>query len=177
VSRKPPGLRAFRVGQEALDGLARTGKVCRTCGEFKTWDRLVKAKVLPDGHAAFCKDCKQAKARADYAADPLKYREKQMIAKFGMSYADYDRMLEAQGGGCAICGRTDSKGRGNWTPKGYHASVEMLHIDHDYNTGKVRQLLCGSCNRGIGLFGDDIELLEKAAAYLRKHNAKPRGAK
>lgn len=165
--------------QPILDvSLAKTEKRCRTCREVKplTPEFFPRDKNQPDGFQGWCKGCKQKAQRAEYARNPEKYREKQMISKFGMTYADYDRMLEAQGGKCAICGSTDSRGRGHWTPKSYHRSVEMLHIDHDYNTGEVRQLLCGSCNRGIGLFGDDIELLEKAAEYLRKHNAKPRGA-
>lgn len=72
---------------------------------------------------------------------------------------EWQAMVAAQGGGCAICGRTD----------------KSLHVDHDHrccpgdkSCGKcVRKLLCGNCNRGIGLFGDSPELMEAAAAYLR----------
>ena len=39
-------------------------------------------------------------------------------------------------------------------------------IDHDHITGKVRGILCTSCNVGIGLLGDNIEGVEKALRYL-----------
>ncbi len=42
--------------------------------------------------------------------------------------------------------------------------------DHDHQTGKARDWLCDSCNTGLGRFKDDIELLEKAINYLKKHS-------
>jgi hypothetical protein len=75
---------------------------------------------------------------------------------FGLTIEEYEAILEKQKGGCAICGSITSQGR--W---------EHLHVDHDHNTGKVRGLLCTKCNRGIGLFDDDPNLLEKTAKYLR----------
>lgn len=65
-------------------------------------------------------------------------------------------MLAAQGGVCAICGETNASGRD-------------LSVDHDHETGEIRQLLCSNCNTGIGLLKDNPELLIKASAYLMKH--------
>lgn len=71
-------------------------------------------------------------------------------------------MLDEQGGRCAICG-TDQpiygKLRGTW------------RIDHCHATRRIRELLCHMCNQGLGSFKDDPDLLERAAAYLRKHKA------
>lgn len=75
--------------------------------------------------------------------------------KYGVSIDDYDRMVEAQGGTCAICGTTAPDEAGlRW------------NVDHDHETGAVRGLLCRNCNVGLGKFGDDIELLRRAIAYL-----------
>lgn len=75
-------------------------------------------------------------------------------------------MLEAQGGGCAICG-TPPNGR-------------RLSVDHDHSCcpgvktcGKcVGGLLCNRCNVGIGNLQDSPEILERALAYLRRARAK-----
>ena len=63
-------------------------------------------------------------------------------------------MLSSQDGKCSICGRERSQ------------LVKQLCVDHDHETGKVRGLLCDKCNRGLGFFNDDHELLKKALNYL-----------
>ncbi|GAC1646590.1 MAG: hypothetical protein NVS9B15_04750 [Acidobacteriaceae bacterium] len=60
-------------------------------------------------------------------------------------------MTVAQNGLCAICRKP---------------TVGRLHVDHDALTGAVRALLCGSCNRAIGLFDHNPETLRAAAIYL-----------
>lgn len=72
--------------------------------------------------------------------------------RYGMTAADYERMLEEQRYVCAACG-----------------SFTELVIDHDHKTDEVRGLLCHACNVALGLMRDDPERLERAAAYLRRH--------
>jgi hypothetical protein len=67
---------------------------------------------------------------------------------YGISLAEYNRMLSKQGGCCTICDRK-----------------VVLHVDHNHVTGKVRGLLCGKCNRALGLFQDSPKLLRRALAY------------
>lgn len=65
-------------------------------------------------------------------------REKQYKNRYGITVADYDRMLLAQGGRCAICKTDKSLGRGRF------------HVDHDHATGRVRGILCHLCNTALG---------------------------
>lgn len=83
---------------------------------------------------------------------------------YGITEAQLTEMKETQNNCCAICGST-----GFLIGKNGH--TEKLAVDHDHKTGKVRQLLCHNCNRGLGLFQDDAELLKRAATYLEKHSS------
>ena len=82
------------------------------------------------------------------------WRSCNLRKRYGIDAAQYEQMLEAQGHKCAICGRQSC-------PSG-----KSLAVDHSHGTGKVRGLLCGNCNKAIGLFNDSKELLANAINYL-----------
>ena len=85
-------------------------------------------------------------------------RNRILHQKYGISDEEYKRMLKEQGGGCAICGITRDKiGR-------------AIAVDHCHETGRVRGLLCGSCNRFIGLINEDIEIAKKLVKYLKNNH-------
>lgn len=73
--------------------------------------------------------------------------------KYKMRSSDYEMMLRDQQGVCAICGAKPQKGK-------------RLDIDHDHETGEVRGLLCGLCNRAIGMLADDPDIIRAAADYV-----------
>jgi recombination endonuclease VII len=79
------------------------------------------------------------------------------LRQYHLSMEQYQAMEDRQSNLCAICGKP---------PKG-----RVLHIDHCHRSGKVRALLCGSCNMILGLANDDQEILMNALAYLREHSA------
>jgi hypothetical protein len=83
--------------------------------------------------------------------------------KYGLTVGDVERMLDAQDGVCMIC-------RNPPNPDGKQAA-SRLHPDHDHVTGRTRDLLCLSCNVGIGHFRDDPVLLRAAAEYIERHRA------
>lgn len=73
--------------------------------------------------------------------------------RYGITMADYDRMLSSQNFSCAICGLV--------------AQERELHIDHCHDTGIIRGLLCDQCNTGIGKLRHSPENFLRAARYLR----------
>ena len=81
---------------------------------------------------------------------------------YGITLDQYNEMGERQGWRCAICGGWE-------TTKDRDGGPRKMPVDHDHNTGKVRDLLCTQCNRGLGLFKENIENLESAITYLKKH--------
>jgi Autographiviridae endonuclease VII len=79
-------------------------------------------------------------------------RKSHLKRKYGLSVDEYDAMLDAQGGVCAICGEKP----GDLT----------LHVDHDHATGALRRLLCVRCNNALGCFQESHDLFQAAAEYL-----------
>lgn len=65
-------------------------------------------------------------------------------------------LLASQNGKCGIC-----KHELVWPDRN-------THVDHDHKTGRIRGILCNRCNRAIGAFEDDSELLMDAAAYIAR---------
>lgn len=90
---------------------------------------------------AYCKTCHSDKER-----------ERRLKRYFNISVEEYDRILSAQGGGCAICKKK---------PK-----TMRLAVDHDHKTGLIRGLLCSFCNQGIAIFRDNIESFKNIITFL-----------
>lgn len=151
-------------------------KKCRKCQETKPLTEFFKDKSFADGHYSRCKECKTAstyawreKNPAVYNALAVKWRDKNpdkqhatdIKRHYGLSIEDYNKMLEEQNNGCAICGKQhdSSKKRGR------------LYVDHCHTTGKVRSLLCSAHNSMLGYAEDQVETLQKAIDYLKKHSA------
>ena len=80
------------------------------------------------------------------------------LKKYGIDVAHYEALLISQDRCCAIC-------------RGQNTNKKALAVDHCHKTGKVRGLLCNSCNRGIGMLGDSSWRLRLAAEYLAKWEA------
>lgn len=86
---------------------------------------------------------------------------------YGLTGEQYGEMLASQNGLCAICAKPETAML-NGVPK-------VMHVDHCHDTGRVRALLCGSCNGMLGLAKDNPETLRAAAAYIEKHRADDSG--
>ena len=104
--------------------------------------------------------------REYYAKTRKQTKGYQLKYKFGITIEEYDLLLEAQGGTCALC-----DGLNNIRKKSTYSGnpVAMaLSVDHNHKTGKVRGLLCNGCNTSLGKFRDDPVLLKKAIKYLEE---------
>jgi len=97
------------------------------------------------------KEDMMVKSRAYKRRNPGKIRQYFLKAKYRLTPEEVAAMIEERKGCCEICG----------TYQG-----DKLHVDHNHATGKVRGMLCRRCNNGLGMFGDDEELLNKARSYL-----------
>lgn len=140
-------------------------KYCRVCKiEHPVVEMKVKKKSSKTGlplYSTICKKKDNERIKIARKANILsgkrrkrkyKSRHSEMIyKKYGITPELYLSMVEEQKGLCLICKQS---------------SESKLNVDHDHETGKVRGLLCGPCNNGLGCFKDDINRLNNAIKYL-----------
>jgi len=156
-------------------------KECKSCGELKSLSFFYSNKGMKDGKLNKCTSCVnqqsieyrkkhkekyQQKAKEWKTKEPEKYYRTLRNSKlkaYGITLEEYENMLKYQNGVCKICSKPETKGRGK--------DKATLAVDHCHDTGKVRGLLCSSCNRGLGFFGDSLLLLNKAADYLNENSS------
>jgi hypothetical protein len=132
--------------------------LCRVCNE---------EKELTKSSGKLCFECSRTRnkeykaANSDKVADYVKrfkeanpgiHSQYQRKHRYGITQAHYEEMLTSQDGKCAIC----------------KIVMDRPHVDHCHETQKVRGLLCTTCNQGLGMYKDNIELLEKAISYLKE---------
>jgi 5-methylcytosine-specific restriction endonuclease McrA len=103
-----------------------------------------REKLLKQSHDYYCR-CRK----------PMAQRAYDLLHTYGMTMRQYAALLRRARYACAICKTPFTK-----TP----------HVDHNHETGQCRGALCGSCNRGLGAFKDNLGRLEAAAAYLRRYS-------
>lgn len=84
-----------------------------------------------------------------------------LMKQFGISLDEYIKMYDVQNGKCFICNKD-----GTIHNDGDKGRLTTLVVDHCHKTGKIRKLLCPYCNRALGGFKEDINLLRKAIDYL-----------
>lgn len=150
-------------------------KICPSCGQDKPIEEWGKNAARRDGLATYCRTCDKAKQKAYYEkakanrlaksrdwaeANREKVREQSrrshLKRTYGITLEQYNELLEAQNGCCAICGKSsEEEGR-------------ALAVDHDHKTGEIFGLLCWFCNHKFISKVRDPEKYLKAAEYLKK---------
>ena len=124
----------------------KTGK-CRRCGKITPVDQF---PIREDGRKThLCYPC-QAELKLERRTAR---RARKLQIKLKVDPKLYEKLFQRQYGLCAICS---------------NPAQQTLHMDHDHETGVLRGLLCSTCNTGLGMFKDDVDLLHRAALYLNR---------
>lgn len=147
-------------------------KTCTMCAVTQSLDQFRQVKGR-SARRANCRSCDNQRQRAWVgenrervrANDRARWKTTDRWAShirraYGITPADYDRMLSEQGGQCGIC--PASKPGGN---------SARFHVDHCHASGKVRGLLCSRCNQMLGQAHDDVTILSAAILYLKASGA------
>lgn len=134
-------------------------KTCTKCLTDKASDEFHKNARARDGLHSWCKPCMAAYHRVHQQKPAVRARRNEtglalyhaqtpegkrawnnnesrhLKAKYRMSLDDYEAMLAAQNGRCAICAAEPGEKR--------------LAVDHDHKCCPVRSNTCGKCVRGL----------------------------
>ena len=131
-------------------------KTCRCCKGLFPLEYFHNNKEMRDGKSSYCKPCVGIKALAWKKSNADKALDGDLKRKYGISLKEHKDLYESQNGTCAIC----------FVPE-EHASRGKLFIDHCHTTGKVRGLLCHSCNSMLGYAQDSETNLNRGIKYLK----------
>jgi hypothetical protein len=118
-------------------------KICYRCRQEKSLSEFHKDISSKDGIDNLCKECSSIKGR-DYL----------LKKKYNITFSEKEDMINHQNNKCAICNKL-------------FLDILDCCVDHSHKTGKIRGILCRSCNRGIGYLKDNPAVCDMASIYLR----------
>lgn len=132
------------------------------------------SEMIPEG-VRKCQECNRRYTRArrrtpEHQAYMREYnkrnrsktRSRHLQNRYGITLEEFNAMFAEQDGLCAVCRKPETA---KWMGTD---RTRPLSVDHCHETGKVRGLLCHSCNRILGLLNDDPDRLRRALAYLEE---------
>lgn len=172
----------FSKNKERPSGLACWCKQCvsAACREYyiknraainarhKQWRENNPEKCREKSKRDWCENWEMRKAahnawrRANRARFRHLTRNGNLKRTYGITQEQYNLMLAAQGGVCAICKRPPP-------------ATRLLDVDHCHTTGKVRALLCIPCNHKVGAVESTRFPIENYIAYVQHHKQKQEG--
>jgi hypothetical protein len=141
-------------------------KTCTMCHKIKLVSQFYRNRCKKDGLNYECKECFSKYSQSKhYKRNQRKWKQSKhgkivefasyIKCRYGITLAEYNILLESQGGVCKICRRKSPQGK-------------RLSVDHDHNTGRVRGLLCNPCNLVLGNANESVLTLQAAILYLRE---------
>lgn len=145
-------------------------KECFECKKILTLSDFSKDLSKKDGKSIYCRYCLRKRLKRNRKND-LNFNKKRQINRkkykkteidyalkyrYGISLEEKNRMLELQNNQCKIC-------------KSNQTDQKSFAVDHCHKTGKIRSLLCGRCNRTLGIIKEDINILKAMIEYIKEH--------
>ena len=140
-------------------------KYCPKCKKIKTLRSFNKSKNSNFGYSSHCRLCSRRLGKKYHNKEKkqLEYRNKKDIFRnnklkrdFGITLEEYNKKLKKQNNKCMVYGNTPKENR------------KALAIDHNHNTGEVRDLLCGNCNAAVGFLKENIVIAKEMVKYIRR---------
>lgn len=123
----------------------------------------VKTTVCTKGHnkdivgrnsCGNCIECHSLKAKVYRKRYPESDRKRILKRDYGIDLNQYNKLFQAQKGLCLGCYKHQTQ------------FTEHLAVDHDHQTGKIRGLLCRTCNLTLGTAHDNVVILRRLADYI-----------
>ena len=133
-------------------------KICTKCKIEQPLTKYSKLKRTKDGLQPRCKFCNNKYAKIYYQNNIERARKNRLNLKFNITLKAYNKLLTAQDSKCAICEKPSSQYK------------KRLAVDHCHYTGKIRKLLCLSCNMKLGYLEGNSERSKQFHKYLQEHN-------
>ena len=156
-------------------------KKCTRCGLEKDIELFSRDKYKSDGRRSHCKECNKQDHIQRYEKDPQAMRDRtrdyraklketnpeklrlsdrntKLKRAYGLNHAQVEQMKKDQDYKCYVCCKHEST-----------LGFKGLVVDHDHKTGKVRKLLCNSCNTALGLLGEDVNIMASLIKYTEEN--------
>lgn len=133
-------------------GEPHESKTCPDCRESKALDEFPRNRNSKDGRHIYCKTCHNVRGRESKKRLHGGSRHYHLSRRYGIGARDVIELIKTQDGLCAVCRERPAE-----------------QVDHDHGTGRVRGILCGGCNAGLGQLKEDPEIIRRAIDYLRRH--------
>lgn len=118
-------------------------------------DCVARFPMVNYRRCTLCNDKHTENGRLWRRKNGAKILDQSLQRQYGITTDEYTRLAKKQNWVCAICGKRERR-------------LSRLVVDHCHSSGKIRGLLCSTCNTGLGYFYDDVALFNKAISYLKK---------
>jgi len=120
-------------------------KRCSLCHTIKPAIEFYLSNTNNDGLHGWCKTCSDIRTKENSRK------------RLGCTPEAFKTKFEEQGYCCEVCKSKDS-------------GKQDFHLDHSHKTGEIRGILCGRCNKVLGMVEENIEILERLKTYLENYN-------